>query len=174
MHQRTILTMLLMLFLTVSICLKVASINSMTRNRIADKARHGLGTVEKKEVLLLFDNWTRYKLNSSLEWAALYPGNGVVRLGPSQDPYTVSMMHQLRCLDQIRQDLTQPKYSREIGRTRHCMNYLRETLMCRGDTMLDAYQYTHKIKPVRVDVIRRCHDWREVYQNVAENQRGWL
>ncbi|GJE92354.1 hypothetical protein PsYK624_085080 [Phanerochaete sordida] len=129
-------------------------------------------SIEKKEVLLLFDNWTRYKLNSTQEWAALYPGDGVVHLGTAHEPYTVAMLHELRCLDMVRHALTLPRAARDMALAARCMNYLRQALMCRGDTQLDPYQYTHAVRAVQTDVIRRCHDWRAVYDRVKEIQQG--
>lgn len=127
--------------------------------------------LDGKEVVLQADRWTRYPLhNSSQQWAALFPHGGVIHVGPTHTPYTVSMMHQLRCLDVVRDQLTRPKVARDAEPTRHCMNYLRETLMCRGDTQIDSYQYAHKVNAVAPHPIRRCRDWRIVYERVAELQ----
>ncbi|KAI0325751.1 hypothetical protein GY45DRAFT_1329860 [Cubamyces sp. BRFM 1775] len=129
--------------------------------------------VDRKEVLLEVDSWTRYKLDSAQQWAPLFPGGGVIHLGEDREPYTVSMMHQLRCLDVVREQLGRPKHARAEEPTRHCMNYLRQTLFCRGDLQLDPYQYPHKINAVHPHPIRRCKDWRAVYEKVAENQREY-
>ena len=87
------------------------------------------------------------------------------------------MAHQLRCLDLVRDQLTRPKRDRKFAHAQHCMNYLRQSLMCRGDTQLDPYQYPHKTKSVRVDIIRRCLDWRGIYAAMRSNQNeyaAWL
>ncbi|KAI0354408.1 hypothetical protein OH77DRAFT_1405001 [Trametes cingulata] len=136
-----------------------------------------LWTVERKEVLLEIDSWTRYHLDSAQQWAPLFPGGGVIHLGPQRTPHTVSMMHQLRCLDLVRDQLTRPKSERSEEPTRHCMNYLRQMLFCRGDLQLDSYQYAHQVNAVHPHAIRRCKDWRAVYTKVEENQRehdAWL
>ncbi|KAI0755645.1 hypothetical protein C8Q74DRAFT_317592 [Fomes fomentarius] len=134
--------------------------------------------LDGKEVVLQGDRWTRYPLHDSAQqWAALFPEGGIVHLGTKHTPHTVSMMHQLRCLDVVRDQLTRPRAARDIEPTRHCMNYLRETLMCRGDLQIDPYQYAHKINAVHPHPIRRCKDWRVVYAKVAEYQRAhavWL
>ncbi|RDX40717.1 hypothetical protein OH76DRAFT_1412755 [Lentinus brumalis] len=126
---------------------------------------------EPGEVLLEIDSWTRYSLFSPLEWQPLFPAGGIVHLGPKREPYTVSMLHQLRCLDVIRDQLSRVKAERDEEPTRHCLNYLRQMLQCRGDLQLDAYQYAHKVGALHPHAVRRCKDWRVVYQKVAENHR---
>ncbi|KAI0631475.1 hypothetical protein C8Q77DRAFT_138846 [Trametes polyzona] len=130
-----------------------------------------LWSIDRQEVLLEIDSWTRYRLDSAQQWAPLHPGGGVIHLGPDRDPYTVSMMHQLRCLDVVRDQLNRPKSERSEQPTRHCMNYLRQMLLCRGDLQLDPYQYPHKVRAVHPHAIRRCKDWRVIYDKVGENQR---
>ncbi|KAI0370718.1 hypothetical protein BV20DRAFT_943592 [Pilatotrama ljubarskyi] len=136
-----------------------------------------LWEVDMKEVLLEHDSWTRYHLDSAQQWAPLFPGGGVIHIGLERTPYTVSLMHQLRCLDVVRDQLNRPKRERAEEPTRHCMNYLRQMLFCRGDLQLDSYQYAHQVNAVHPHAIRRCKDWRAVYEKVGENQReyeAWL
>ncbi|KAI0739367.1 hypothetical protein C8Q80DRAFT_1075562, partial [Daedaleopsis nitida] len=122
------------------------------------------------EVLLQLDNWTRYKLDSPEPWKALFPGGGVVHLGAERTPYTVSMLHQLRCVDAIREQLTRTRGGCDIEPTRHCLNYLRQTLMCRPDIYLDSYQYLHKVNPAEPFPTRKCKNWTLVYEIVKDNQ----
>ncbi|KAI0700815.1 hypothetical protein C8T65DRAFT_580005 [Cerioporus squamosus] len=129
--------------------------------------------VERKEVLLEMDSWTRYTLDSGAQWAPLFPEGGIVYLGPAHTPYTVSMMHQLRCLDVVRDQLTRPLRDRDAEPTRHCLNYLRQMVTCRGDLQIDPYQYAHKINAVHPHAIRRCKDWNAVYEQAWENQREY-
>ena len=58
------------------------------------------------------------------------------------------------------------------AQTQHCMNYLREMLMCHADDMLDPYQYAHKIRALNAQPVRRCRDWRAVYERVEKSQLG--
>ncbi len=122
--------------------------------------------------MLQLDSWTRYTIFSPLEWQPLFPGGGIVHLGPEREPFTVAMMHQLRCLDVVRDQLSRSKRERDEEPTRHCLNYLRQSLQCRGDLQLDAYQYAHKVNPLHPHAVRRCKDWRVVYDKVTENQRS--
>lgn len=126
--------------------------------------------MERGDVLLQHDSWTRYHLDAAQQWAPLFPEGGIIHLGPEQTPYTVSMMHQLRCLDVLRDQLNRPKSERSEQPARHCLNYIRQQLMCRGDLQLDPYQYPHKVRAVHPHAIRKCKDWRAVYEKVEENQ----
>ncbi|KIP10242.1 hypothetical protein PHLGIDRAFT_66071 [Phlebiopsis gigantea 11061_1 CR5-6] len=81
-------------------------------------------------------------------------------------------MHQLRCLDVIRDQLTRPKVDRDVHLTNHCMNYLRQIIMCHGDTHLDPILYTSDTKTVEDHPVRRCLDWRAVYDRVFRPQDG--
>ncbi|RPD54566.1 hypothetical protein L227DRAFT_556112 [Lentinus tigrinus ALCF2SS1-6] len=133
--------------------------------------QHPLWHVERKEVVLELDSWTRYTLHSDAQWASLFPDGGIIHLGPTRAPYTVSMMHQLRCLDFVREQLAKPVPDRDPEPTRHCLNYLRQMVTCRGDLHFDLYQYAHKVNAVHPHAVRRCKDWRVVYEKVWENQR---
>ena len=139
--------------------------------RAHGQALLALWRVERKEVALEIDSWTRYHLSSGAEWAPLFPEGGVVHLGPSQTPYTVAMMHELRCLDVIREQLSRPKLERDVEPTRHCLNYLRQMLTCRGDLQLDMFQYPHRTGSLHPHAIRRCKDWRSVYEKVWDLQK---
>ncbi|TBU27425.1 hypothetical protein BD311DRAFT_696509 [Dichomitus squalens] len=129
--------------------------------------------IPEEEVLLIVDLWTRYPLNATRQWAPLFPNGGVVHLGPDNIPYTVAMMHQLRCLDVIRDQLSRPKSARDTPPTRHCLNYLRQAVMCRGDLQLDPYQYVHQVGALHPHPIRRCKNWTALYERVWENQRQY-
>ncbi|KAI8977837.1 hypothetical protein BD414DRAFT_517068 [Trametes punicea] len=119
--------------------------------------------VDRKEVLL--------------ELALLFTGDGVIYRCSERAPYTVSMMHQLRCLNVLRDQLTRRKSECSEEPTRHCLNYLRQMLFCRGDLYMDPYPYPHKISAVQSHPVRRCKDWTAVYEKVAAHQRkyaAWL
>lgn len=77
-------------------------------------------------------NTVNYQLNGSkadAQWSSMIPnGHGIVRLGPEREPFMLSIYHQLRCLDIIRQAYVRG----EAGDTtlkpasEHCLNYIRE------------------------------------------------
>lgn len=128
-------------------------------------------TVNREEVFLQFDTWARYRIHSAHEWAALAPRDGLVHLGADREAFTVAMLHQLRCVNFVRDQLTKNKLARDFAQTQHCMNYLRQMLMCHADQMLDPYQYVHKTRALNAQPVRRCLDWRVVYERVESNQR---
>ncbi|PIL34471.1 hypothetical protein GSI_03248 [Ganoderma sinense ZZ0214-1] len=156
---------------------KFAARSVIDRAQDARRDNGGIWNVERKEVALQFDSWTRYQLDSSQQWAPLFPEGGIIHLGPTRTPYTVSMMHQLRCLDVIRDQLNRPKSERDAEPTRHCLNYVRQMATCRGDLQFDPIQYPHKVNALHPHAVRRCRDWRAVYDAVWKNQqehRDWL
>ncbi|RPD54580.1 hypothetical protein L226DRAFT_493490 [Lentinus tigrinus ALCF2SS1-7] len=160
-------------FLVFNAIVKIAAYAVIQQKLDLNRGAPGLSlnTGDAEEVLLELDSWTRYTLFSPQQWQPLFPEGGIVHLGPQGQPFTVAMMHQLRCLDVVRDQLTRTKAERDEEPTRHCMNYLRQTVQCRGDLHMDGYQYPHKVNPVHPHPIRRCKDWRVVYDKVAEYQR---
>lgn len=89
---------------------------------------------------MLVEDTLHYQLDTEEgieQWAQLVPSDGGQIFIASEDaPQTLSMFHQLRCLDTIRAAIvashTPPdSIDREegsvlSGRVRHCMNYLRQ------------------------------------------------
>ncbi|RDX40730.1 hypothetical protein OH76DRAFT_1467425 [Lentinus brumalis] len=160
------------IFLALNAAFKLATQAVVQRTQNREPA-NPLWPVERKEVLLEMDSWTRFTLDSGAQWAPLFPDGGIIHLGPGRTPYTVSMMHQLRCLNAVRDQLTRPIRERDAELTRHCLNYLRQMVTCRGDLQVDPYQYAHNINAVHPHAMRRCKDWGAVYEKVWENQREY-
>jgi len=109
------------------------------------------------------------------EWESLVPGNGLVYLGNENQPYTMSMMHQLRCIDIVRKEIVdleanpQRVMARPSDISHHCVNYLRQMVLCRGDLELDPV--AGKPHPAVFPDAYQCRDWETVYRAVEENQR---
>ena len=116
-------------------------------------------------------SWNRYSLRDAEHWAPLFPDSGAVYLGPDHSRYTIAMMHQLQCLDVIREQFTLHRGERDLPRAHHCLNHLRQSVMCRGDLQIDGMQYASRVHTVAKFPVRRCRDWRVVYDKVLENQR---
>ncbi|KAF9562249.1 hypothetical protein CPC08DRAFT_634264 [Agrocybe pediades] len=140
---------------------------------------------------MTFDNPKHFKLDEEdgiAEWGALAPQNGVVHLGPAKQPYTVAMLHQLKCLDIIRRDMVaaeggtsdvghEGRYSGPSALGRHCVNYMRQMVMCHGDWELESFQFASHIKPIDWYGVYECMDWEAVYNAVRDNQKeyaAWL
>ncbi|THV05116.1 hypothetical protein K435DRAFT_137359 [Dendrothele bispora CBS 962.96] len=138
--------------------------------------------------------------STNAQWTALYPHGGVVHLGPDAKPFLPSVFHQLRCLDIIRlayaaQEENVVVYHEgvsknrrdghgyhsgaeqsdftgvvEDARARHCLNYLRQMLLCRSDLNLESVQAMgpgdpniHAVSPRRTQT---CQDWTVVYDKL--------
>jgi len=137
-------------------------------------------------VTLPFGNTVHYQLAgpaADAEWAALVPNGGTVHLGKDSRPYTLSMFHQLRCLDVVRYGL-QTTYGINnsdskppIELTNHCINYLRQMALCRASTALEFIGVTPKPwLDFSVPADRpytTCRDWRTVYAALDDNQREY-
>ncbi|KAF9055674.1 hypothetical protein BJ165DRAFT_436304 [Panaeolus papilionaceus] len=110
------------------------------------------------------------------EWDAAVPGDsGVVYLGPDKQPFTVSLMHQLKCLDILRQETLREREPgekpSELGR--HCLNYVRQMVLCRGGLEIESFDHANHVHPVDWHGIYECKDWEAVYNAVKENQNEY-
>ncbi|KAL0566968.1 hypothetical protein V5O48_015032 [Marasmius crinis-equi] len=145
--------------------------------------------VGDKLAYLRFEDSKHYPVDNSStaerEWAALSPENGVVHLKVGSDSdireFTPSMFHQLRCLDILRAHYARlssgdaPATATPSSDTlsHHCLNYLRQTLLCNSDLHLDpVFGATHK----DADLIAHthiCRDWTAAYKELKRNQRWY-
>ncbi len=101
-----------------------------------------------------FENSAHYQISGDEEeWDRLIPGDGTVRIGPpSRDTqeYTLSIYHQLRCLNLIRKNiievehrqLHEPDFNAIMSSTQHCINYLRKMVLCRSDLDLESRDHS--------------------------------
>jgi hypothetical protein len=131
-----------------------------------------IGPLEQVHVML--DDSVRYDLDTDLgvaEWASLFPPeDGAIRLGPDGRPFGLSMFHELRCIDTIRDALaTGGDAPHAKPHVQHCMDYLRQAALCRGDLTL---QNLRRIDAHVSDwfTTYECKDWTAVYEAVAKNQ----
>ncbi|KAK0201391.1 hypothetical protein DFS33DRAFT_1276289 [Desarmillaria ectypa] len=68
------------------------------------------------------------KLGISEQGRLLPPGGGIVHLGPNQRPFSISMFHQLRCLNIVRGELMDSQKVVDSQLLQHC--YLRQMILC--------------------------------------------
>ncbi|KAH9932615.1 uncharacterized protein B0H18DRAFT_871115 [Fomitopsis serialis] len=132
-------------------------------------------------VLLPSDASQRYNLSSpdgTAEWRAVVPTPHTVRLGPHRQPYTVGMFHALRCLDVVRAEMVAPRADEaHTELARHCMNYLRQAVTCRGDLQLEPFLAPEHVRPIDLYGTYVCRDWGAVYDAVEANHAeyaAWL
>ncbi|KAI0418349.1 hypothetical protein F5X98DRAFT_337826 [Xylaria grammica] len=86
--------------------------------------------------------------NSSVLWSSLFPrGDGFVQHPEiSPVPTCLAVYHQLHCLDAIRHgywaavDGVKPAHHGRPAHVRHCIDYLRQSLMCHADTNVEPIQ----------------------------------
>lgn len=104
------------------------------------------------------------------EWRSLIPrDSGVVRLGPRDRMFGLSMFHQLGCLDEVRAALVSTEDLRAWPYLQHCMDYLRQAVFCRGDLTLQNYRNIDKFQ-LDWEKTMTCRDWDAVYRAVEVNQ----
>lgn len=130
------------------------------------------------------ENSIRYQVDSedaAAEWAALAPAKGIIHLGEHRRPFSISMFHQLRCLDILRKDIVQVQKTNsklsdpvEAALAQHCLNYVRQMLFCGVDTTLDIIAGTPPKTPAVYPDRFKCQDWDAVYDAVRRNQNSAL
>jgi hypothetical protein len=88
---------------------------------------------------MMIENTAHYDVFSdvgALEFARLLPESGHTVTTPDGETHTVAMFHQLRCLELIRNAYVDSAgYTPIVG---HCMNYLRQSILCLADTRLES------------------------------------
>ena len=134
-------------------------------------------------VHLSHEDSVHYSLETDLgvsEWNATLPSGGtVIHLGPDGRPFTVSMFHQLHCLDKMRRAVVSPPSSEwESWHTQHCLNYVRQMLLCAASVRLEPV----KVAPgkgqegLKVDGLglqHECRDWSALREAVEANHERW-
>ncbi|KAI0056925.1 hypothetical protein BV25DRAFT_1831694 [Artomyces pyxidatus] len=113
---------------------------------------------------------------STDEWLHHSPhGFGVVRLGPSNRTFYVSMFHQVHCLKYFRSEITRRGGQEfEEGHTHHCLNVLRESILCHADLTLEPGDFaTRAFTFERQGAIHTCRNWNVVYDYVTRGWIGW-
>ncbi|KAA1469634.1 hypothetical protein DENSPDRAFT_835274 [Dentipellis sp. KUC8613] len=119
------------------------------------------------------------------DWASLFPrSNGWVALGPNQEMYVLSMFHQLHCLDALRYGYVTAKAGtlqfpgNGTGvehHVNHCLTYLKEMLLCAGDTTLETSMPVTNAKgeidhgATGNNIVHRCRDWTQIRDYLEEN-----
>ncbi|EAU82127.2 hypothetical protein CC1G_09586 [Coprinopsis cinerea okayama7 len=138
------------------------------------------------------ENSVHFAYNTSLsdrEWEATLPsGGGILYLGSSSsssssdeadtlEPYSISMFHQIRCLNIIRKGLIKfedgGRKQKPDELVHHCMNYLRQMVLCRADLRLEHGRHLRRGIVVSDITHSTCRDWSAVYEAAEENYRRY-
>ncbi|KAJ6632229.1 hypothetical protein B0H10DRAFT_8505 [Mycena sp. CBHHK59/15] len=118
-----------------------------------------------------------YPLTDDHTWGSLVPPqSGFVQLGPEGTSFSVSLFHQLHCINGVRFAYvaardgilkTPEARSAAFGHVNHCFHVLRNSLLCKADTTLVPVDSPNR------NTIRRCRDWTQVREFVDSNQEFW-
>ncbi|KAI0658606.1 hypothetical protein C8Q70DRAFT_887584, partial [Cubamyces menziesii] len=129
-------------------------------------------------VALVVEDPVRYSiggLDAREEWAASTPkGFGYIRLGPEHRAFAVSMYHQLHCLRLIRSGLAGDHSDATMVHFGHCLNYLRQLILCNADLTLEPYDVLDRDFAVKQDnSVHVCQDWHQAYDAMSSNWDDW-
>lgn len=121
-----------------------------------------------EDVLLVPEDTTHYPIYEGEgihEWDSQFPpGKGVVRIGPQNHTFEITMFHELRCLGRIRRAIAAQSFG-DAGYAQslqECFNYLRELTLCRADvTLEDVLDEYHSVNHAYPHV---CKDWSILYE----------
>jgi hypothetical protein len=127
---------------------------------------------------LTVEDTVYYAPNATAEWHTLFPsGDGFVRLGPEYRLFGVSMFHQLHCLDKLRRAVVQePPSEWERWHTQHCLNYVRQMLLCAASSRLEPVKKVTELKGLKVDGLgleHTCRDWSVLREIAEDNFAEW-
>ncbi|KAI0833600.1 hypothetical protein BC628DRAFT_1335283 [Trametes gibbosa] len=110
---------------------------------------------------------------SDAEWLSLaQPGFGYVRLGPDNRTFVVSMYHEMHCLCMMNLAFSPSAVS--LPHVKHCLNYLRQNIICTPDLALEWGDFETKDFDVeRTHGVHECKDWAPIYSAVTDNYEAW-
>jgi hypothetical protein len=139
---------------------------------------------------MVLEDSRHYSLNGSdadAEWQSIYPGGqlGFIHLGPDKRFFSLSLYHQIHCLNSLRQtilnrghqhrDAGEGVAKRDVEHSAHCLNYLRQTIMCNADLTLEpeiilgSEDVGEGLATVHV-----CKDWSKVHEYAKRNWEEWV
>ncbi|TBU39970.1 hypothetical protein BD309DRAFT_900784 [Dichomitus squalens] len=130
---------------------------------------------------LVVEDTVHYEPNVSAEWASIFPAGtgGFVRLGPNSRLFGVSMFHQLHCLDKMRRAVVDvPPTEWESWHTQHCLNYVRQMLLCAANVRLEPVKEgrgpgEESLKVDGLGLEHQCRDWSILRREVERNFERW-
>lgn len=111
------------------------------------------------------------RMEDDAEWNAFIPENGLVRAEEGQ-VFTPTMVHEIKCINIIRERVIalgrhpelETKNVRRHEVANHCVNYLRQMLLCHGDPTVEIVFG----KPAGAHGgLQSCWDWEAIYQRLG-------
>lgn len=117
-------------------------------------------------------NYGVYGPVADAQWDSIVPENGgIVHMGQERRPFMPSMFHQLQCLKIIR--IAYLQVNSTAAQTadltaQHCLNYLRQMILCRADLNLEQVIGEH-FHTVHFRREQTCRNWEVPYAEHARN-----
>ncbi|EIW57653.1 uncharacterized protein TRAVEDRAFT_21203 [Trametes versicolor FP-101664 SS1] len=100
------------------------------------------------------------------------PGFDSERLGPDDRTLVVTMFHELHFLRML--NLASTPNITTLPHVTHCLNYLRQSILCSPDLALEPGDIEESDFEVdRTHGVHECKDWAPIYHFVAQNYDMW-
>ncbi|EIM80335.1 uncharacterized protein STEHIDRAFT_37338, partial [Stereum hirsutum FP-91666 SS1] len=130
-----------------------------------------------KQVYMLEEETVHYDLGVQMgrpEWdLTSLPGGGIIRLGKLSRPFSLSMEHELHCINTIAAEIAKAHKSR-WEHVQHCLNYIRQVALCRLDLTLEPGDFSQRnFTTERTGVEHTCTDWITLYDMLADDEGRW-
>ncbi|KAF8055315.1 hypothetical protein FPV67DRAFT_854450 [Lyophyllum atratum] len=133
------------------------------------------------KVKMAMENSVHYDIDTELgiaEWNATMPsGGGMLYLGDDLRPFSISMFHQLRCLNILREEIVTQSHRKQKNPSalaHHCMNYVRQMILCRANFRLESVRRPGGMQVTDPYVTHTCNDWTAVYDAAEQNYEEFL
>jgi hypothetical protein len=137
-----------------------------------------------EEVKMLVQENHKFSLLDEEAWSPnLFGANGFVRMGKKGRSFMVSFYHQFHCVDYLRGSYimardgiaTDPEViDGDIGHDNHCFQFLRESIMCKADNTLVAWNSPNQtLSRAGLGKIHRCRNWEHVRRSLINNGDAW-
>lgn len=112
---------------------------------------------------------------STRDWSTTQPfPSGSIRLGPENRHFAVSAFHQLHCLGIMRTMLAGPQEIWSGEHMHHCLNYLRQMILCNPDLTLEPADILQRDFDIqRFGSLHVCRDFVALYDDVKVNNNRW-
>ncbi|KAE9400824.1 hypothetical protein BT96DRAFT_636940 [Gymnopus androsaceus JB14] len=111
--------------------------------------------------------------DAKMEWAYhhAFSHGSVIRVGPRNRTMYIALFHQSHCISQLSSLLAGEGRS-DWAHTHHCMNYLREWILCQADQTLELGDFMQRNYTVnREGGTYMCRNWENVFDYTT---RDWL
>ncbi|GJE97586.1 hypothetical protein PsYK624_138070 [Phanerochaete sordida] len=130
--------------------------------------------IKVDRVGLVWDDPSDWTLLNDDQWGSLFETDGFTKVGPHNRTFQISMMHQLHCLDVIRVGFVTNRtgFAHHIE---HCLRYLRQSVLCCGDSTLEETHPRQTDDGVWVygasgtGMVHECRDWTAVRRYMNAN-----